>query len=146
MTAEMRNAVLNTSAQIAGPHAPAFYSSAASMLNVKPEDIEGLRRGEFIIRLSDVKPFKFHIHTHLLGSKSSMSEREWERVKQEQLKRYYRPITASTVPERPSIAPSAETLDAKALRSEPPATQASRKARPAPKKSVPHDPFNVDVV
>jgi hypothetical protein len=94
MTAEMRNAVLNASAQIAGRNAPSFYGTIASMLHVEPEQIEGLTKpGEFIIHLSGVKPFKFKIHTHLLGWKHGMTESEWKRVKAQQLKRYYRRTT-----------------------------------------------------
>ena len=78
-----------------------------------------------------------------------MSGREWERVKQEQLKRYYRP-TGPATPERPGVAAHAEGVHAGPVTSEPsagqsPARRPSR-SRAAPKEPVPHDPFNVDLV
>jgi hypothetical protein len=95
MSPEMRNAVLNASAQIAGRNSPSFYNAVASMLHVEPDAIEGLReRGEFMIHLSGVRPFKFKIHSHLLGWKHGMSDLQWERVKRDQLKRYYRDTAA----------------------------------------------------
>jgi hypothetical protein len=94
MTAEMRSAVLNASAQIAGRNSPSFYGPVAAMLHVEPEQIERLTEpGEFIIHLAGVKPFKFKIHTHLLGWKHGMTESQWKRVKAQQLKRYYRRTT-----------------------------------------------------
>jgi hypothetical protein len=95
MAPEMRNAVLNASAQIAGRNSPSFYGPVAGMLHVEPGIIENLReRGEFVIHLSGVRPFKFKIHTHLLGRKHRISDSKWEKVKADQLRRYYRPTTA----------------------------------------------------
>ncbi len=126
MTTEMRNAVLNTSAQIGGRNAPSFYSPVASMLNVGPEDIEGLALGEFIIHLSGVKPFKFRLHTHLLGWKQCMGDREWERVKAEQIQRYYRPI------EQPQLPPPARQLPSPVRQ-----LPAPRQQLPAPERAQP---------
>jgi hypothetical protein len=95
MTPEMRSAVLNASAQIAGRNSPSFYNAVASMLHVDPELIEGLvEPGDFIIHLSGVKPFKFKTRKHLLRWDHSMSDRQWARVKADQIKRYYRPTAA----------------------------------------------------
>ena len=89
---EIRDAILNVSVLIGGRNAPIFHGPVASMLNVSPEDIGSLDRGDFIAHLSGVPPLQFHIKEHLLRSDHCMSEQEWERVKADQLRRYYRPI------------------------------------------------------
>ena len=65
---EIRDAILNVSVLIGGRNAPTFHGPVASMLNVSPEDIGSLDRGDFIAHLSGSPPLPFHIHTHLLGS------------------------------------------------------------------------------
>jgi hypothetical protein len=95
---ELLDAIRNVSARIGGPNGPDFYGPVAKMLSVEPERIGALKRGEFIVHLSGSEPFQFSIQTHLLGKDHRMSAGEWERVKADQLKRYYRPVTA---PERP---------------------------------------------
>ena len=77
------------------------------MLNVSPEDIGSLDRGDFIAHLSGVPPLQFHIKEHLLRSNHCMSEQEWERVKADQLRRYYRPIS---LPAPPEIIPPARVV------------------------------------
>jgi hypothetical protein len=97
-TREIRDAILNVSVLIGGRNAPTFYGPVASMLNVSPEAIGELDRGEFIAHLSGMPPLPFQIHTHLLDFKHRMSEREWQGVRAEQLRRYYRPIAAPPPP------------------------------------------------
>ena len=64
------------------------------MLNVPAEAIGELDRGDFIAHLSGSPPLPFHIHKHLLGFEHRMSDSEWQAVKADQLRRYYRPIEA----------------------------------------------------
>ena len=53
---EIRDAILNVSVLIGGRNSPPFYGPVASMLNVPPEAIGGLDRGDFIVHLSGVPP------------------------------------------------------------------------------------------
>jgi hypothetical protein len=94
MSTEMRDAVLNTSVHIGGTNKPALHGSVAKMLGAEPEDVAKLKRGEFIINMAEVIPFKFRTRTHLLDWEHSMSDPQWERVKRDQLRRYYKPTTA----------------------------------------------------
>jgi hypothetical protein len=94
------------------------------MLNVEPQRIGELELGQFIVHMSGSEPFKFSIETHLLGEDHRMSESEWERVKADQLKRYYRPIEAP-VPVVQLPAPKVEQL---------PARRPKQEILPPPKK------------
>jgi hypothetical protein len=95
---EIRDAILNVSVLIGGRNAPSFHAPVASMLNVSPEDIGQLDRGDFIAHLSGVPPLLFAIHTHLLGFKHRMSDAEWAEVEADQLRRYYRPVGVEILP------------------------------------------------
>ena len=55
-TKEIREAILNVSVLIGGRNGPMFHGPVASMLNVSPEDIEGLDRGRLHPHLSGVPP------------------------------------------------------------------------------------------
>jgi hypothetical protein len=111
---EIRDAVLQVSVLIGGRNTPNFYGPVASMLNVPSEAIDGLDVGDFVVRLSGVPPLQFRIHTHLLGDTHRMSDSDWEEVKADQLRRYYRfigapvPAQAVRVPAerpKPALAP-----------------------------------------
>jgi hypothetical protein len=108
-TKEISDAALNVSVLIGRPNKPKFYGPVASMLNVPPEAIGELDRGEFIVHLSGIPPLQFQNLKHLLGSKHRMSDSEWEAVKADQLRRYYRlveaPVPARAAP-LPARAPS----------------------------------------
>ena len=56
---EIRDAILNVSVLIGGRNSPPFTVPVASMLNVPPEAIGGLDRGDFIVHLSGVPPLQF---------------------------------------------------------------------------------------
>jgi hypothetical protein len=124
---DLRDAMLNTSVQIGGVNKSALHQSIAKMLGVEPEDIANLKRGEFIINMTGVMPFKFRTSTRLLDWNNSMSDSEWTKVEADQLKRYYRPISESVRAPVPEILPPAR-------RSELPA-QHSRQEVLAPKRS-----------
>ena len=49
------------------------------------------RKGEFFVWTQGRPTFLLNIDTRLLGRKHCMGPAEWERVKQRQLERYYRP-------------------------------------------------------
>jgi hypothetical protein len=106
---EIRDAILNVSVLIGGRNAPTFHGPVASMLNVPPEAIGELDVGEFLVHVSGLPQLQFRINTHLLGYKHRMSEREWEAVKADQLRRYYRPIPAAA----PVAAPVSEVVPAR---------------------------------
>ena len=111
-TKEIRDAILNVSLLISGRHGPMFHAPVASMLNVEPEDIQSLDRGDFIAHLSGVPPLSFHIYKHLLGFEHRMSDNEWAEVEADQRRRYYRPVEAPV----PLRAPLPERAPAPALR------------------------------
>ena len=51
MDPQMRDAVLNTSVQIAGRNQAKFYSSTASMMYITPEEVASLKKGDFYIHI-----------------------------------------------------------------------------------------------
>jgi hypothetical protein len=95
-TKEISDAALNVSVLIGGRNNPKYHGPVASMLGLPPEAIGGLDRGDFIVHLSGVPQLQFCIKKHLLGASHRMSNEEWEQVKSDQLRRYYRPVTAPT--------------------------------------------------
>ena len=74
MSNDLRDALLNASVQIGGVNKDALQPGVAKMLGVEPSDIGALERGEFIINMTGVTPFKFRTHRHLLNSNNSMSD------------------------------------------------------------------------
>ena len=111
MSNDLRDAVLNASVQIGGVNKSALRPGVAKMLGVEPDDIAALERGGFIINMTGLRPFAFRTHKHLLDWNNSISDSEWEAVKADQLRRYYRlveapaPAPAAPLPEhRPPLA------------------------------------------
>jgi hypothetical protein len=90
---EMQNAISGAGVRIGGRNTDDHHRSTATMLGADEQDIAALKRGDFIIRLPEAPPFKFRTRTNLLEKANSMSDGEWERVKADQLERYYRPIS-----------------------------------------------------
>jgi hypothetical protein len=98
MSPDMQKAVIgNSYIKMAGWTDPEYAKAAANLLPVEKEDIAGLGRGEFFIRIGPGPVFKFAIREDYLGKRKRMTNSEWEGVKADQLRRYYRPIEA-TVP------------------------------------------------
>jgi hypothetical protein len=103
MTVEIKNSILASSnVQIVGATKPIFYTQAAALCrDVTPDDVATLKLGEFYVRLGKNNPsFRFSIDTDLLKDANAMTSGQWERVKREQLRRYYRPV-----PPAPTAAP-----------------------------------------
>jgi hypothetical protein len=118
MTPDMQKAIIgNTYIKIAGSTEAEYARAAADLFPVDKDTITRLGLGEFCIRIGRGSPtFKFSIRKDYLGAKKQMSAREWERVKADQLKRYYRRITAQA----PAPAPAkgvAEVATAETKRS-----------------------------
>jgi hypothetical protein len=110
MDVETRKSILASSnIQIAGATKPMFFSEVASLFrDVSAEDIATLRVGEFYIRLGQNNPsFRVAIDKDLLKDANAMTSGQWERVKREQLRRYYRPVgaTPTAAPDPPAHAP-----------------------------------------
>jgi Helicase HerA, central domain len=106
MSADMQRAVLgNSYIKIAGWTDPKYAKGAAELLPVPDEAIASLEQGEFFIRVGSKPIFKFAIREDYLRSRQRMSEREWQAVRADQLKRYYRPIALPAPPSAPAALP-----------------------------------------
>ena len=136
MSNDLRDAVLNASVQIGGVNKSALRPGVAKMLGVEPDDIAALERGGFIINMTGLRPFAFRTHKHLLDWNNSISDSEWEAVKADQLRRYYRlveapvPAPAAPLPEHDRRSPlrPAEARQSPAEQS-PPGTRPDHRRR-----------------
>jgi hypothetical protein len=108
MTPDMQKAIIgNTYTKIAGYTEAQYARAAADLFPVERETVMRLGLGEFCIRIGRSSPtFRFSIRKDYLGAKKRMSASEWERVKSDQLKRYYRPTKA------PALVKVAEAVSA----------------------------------
>jgi hypothetical protein len=92
MDKQMEQTALGATIRIGGRNADEHHASTARMLGADPSDVASLTKGEFVIKLPESPPFLFRTHTDLLEDANAMSKREWEGVKADQLRRYYRRI------------------------------------------------------
>jgi hypothetical protein len=76
-----------------GPIGADHWSSLASLVNLRREEFEDLRVGEFYLSFGRANPtIKFKTGTEFLGNAHSMTSAHWKKVRARQLERYYRPV------------------------------------------------------
>lgn len=68
----------------------------AKLAGTTAEKIGSLATGEFFVKIGAFPGYTLHNDTHLLGGANSMSDENWDRIKADQLARFYRPIQAQT--------------------------------------------------
>ena len=88
----------NTAIKITGQGDSYTLKKMADRMRVNEDELHGLGLGEFFVKIIGSRPaFKLYTTTDLLDYRHSIGAGEWERVKQDQVNRYYRPIK----PDRP---------------------------------------------
>lgn len=87
----IRNAIKgNTAVKITGRQTePDTLASLAKTTGADSEDIRHLKTGQYHIKAGTLESVKVSGDTALLDHSHSMTGEEWERVKDEQLARYY---------------------------------------------------------
>jgi len=61
-----------------------------AITGVELDELQSLDVGQFSVKVDPHKPFTVKVSGHLVGNANAMSAEEWERVKADQLRRYYR--------------------------------------------------------
>ena len=94
MPQAVRSAVTgSTNIKFMGPIGSDHWSSVASLVNLRREDFEDLRVGEFYLSFGRGNPtIKFNAGKEFLGNAHSMTSAQWKKVRARQLDRYYRPV------------------------------------------------------
>ena len=83
----------STNLKIMGAIGTDHWNALAGLVNLKRENFEPLKTGEFYVRFGRGNPtVKFKVADEFVGNNHSMTPAEWEEVRQYQLDRYYRPI------------------------------------------------------
>jgi hypothetical protein len=111
MGPELFNSVMtNTEVKITGFNDKKCLDLMASKTHTAPERLYRLGLGRFAVKVGKgIWPATFILRTprFLLGNANAMSPAEWEALKEQQLKAYYKP--AKTWAERPLVEPEAGT-------------------------------------
>lgn len=76
--------------QISGYCQPSEQRDAAQLVRSTPEQINGLGKGEFIIRVGRESSFRFKNRSDLVGHRHSMTAPAWGRLVGRQIRSYYR--------------------------------------------------------
>jgi hypothetical protein len=83
----------STNIKLMGPIGSDHWSSVASLVNLRREDFEHLRVGEFYLSFGRGNPtIKFKTGTEFLEKAHSMTSAQWKKVRARQLDWYYRPV------------------------------------------------------
>jgi hypothetical protein len=83
----------STNVKIAGAIGVDYWRGLANLINLKREDLEPLRKGEFFLRFGRGNPtVNFKTRSEFAGKNHNMTDAQLQRVKAFQLARYYRPI------------------------------------------------------
>lgn len=92
MNVETRNVVTGmTHTKIAGLTSPDQWERVARLFRLPPEGMEGLGQGYFVAQFGINAPvLRFRSRSDLLGGANSMTPPAWWRLKQRQLRAYYR--------------------------------------------------------
>lgn len=92
MSAQLKKVVLGggVNIKIAGMNGLATLRTLANEMGTSVEDLQQLEVGQFFLKVGSFKAFPFQAPTHLLGNNNAMTDREWERVRAQQVRRYYR--------------------------------------------------------
>lgn len=96
----------NTGVKMTGKNARHTIEIIAKETGAPMDELESLKVGEFHVKSGDRKSVKARMPAHLLGDKGAMTPEEWERVKADQIARYYRRIGEEPRSAEASISPS----------------------------------------
>lgn len=97
MENETKKAVLsNTAVKITGRNARHTLEAIAKETDAPIEELERLHVGEFHIKSGARKSVKVRMPTHRLKTKGAMNPSEWDAVRQDQISRYYKPLSKQT--------------------------------------------------
>ena len=66
----------------------------AKLAGTTAEKIGSLATGDFFVKIGAFPGYTLRNDTQLLGGANSMTDAEWDRIRSDQLRRYYRPIEA----------------------------------------------------
>lgn len=92
MDKELERIILSsTNIKLTGINALDTLQKIAKETNTPLENLQKLKVGEFFIKVAQRESFKFKVSSHLVG-KNQMSLEEWSRLKEFQIKRYYKPL------------------------------------------------------
>lgn len=95
MPAELARTVTSTTnVKIAGRSAKTETRRTGDLVGIEPASIRDCGRGEFYYQAENYPAFKLRVRSDRVQIKGCISLPMWERVKQQQIERYYRPIEA----------------------------------------------------
>lgn len=107
MPRDLRNVVVKTTnTKIAGRSDITETRQTGEILGVSAEEIAACDAGQFFYRSGNKPAFKLRARSDRLKIKGCVSLNIWEKIKQQQLERYYRPVR-SDEPERPAASSDA---------------------------------------
>lgn len=93
MDKELEKIILsNTNIKITGINALDTLQKISKETNTPLENLQEIETGEFFIKVAQRESFKFKVNSHLVGNRNQMSLEEWNKLKEYQVKRYYRPL------------------------------------------------------
>lgn len=104
MTRDLRNVVIKTTnVKIAGRSDMTETEQTGKLVSVDATAIAHCEAGQFYYRAANKPPFKLRARSDRLKLKGCVDLETWDRIKAQQIKRYYRPIRNSD--SGPDIAP-----------------------------------------
>ncbi len=93
MNSQMKNIILsNTFVKFIGMNAINTLKALSNETGIELEKLQKLDKGEFYIKIGNKPAFRFKTTDFLLGNKNSMSDKEWDKVKNYLLAKYYQKI------------------------------------------------------
>jgi hypothetical protein len=106
----------STNVQIMGPIGSKHWSEVGNLVNVPRHAFEPLKIGEFYIRFGRGNPsIKFKVGSEFVGDAHGMTKGQWERVRRQQLRAYYRGIAAPKAEIIPPATPPVRRTEAAAV-------------------------------
>lgn len=99
MPRNLRNVVVKTTnVKIAGRSDMTETEQTGKLVGVSGAAIAQCGPGEFFYRAANKPPFKLRVRSDRIKIKGCVDLRTWEKIKAQQLERYYRPIKADPAP------------------------------------------------
>lgn len=118
MSAEMRHVITGSANCHVTGYAQSFHQGdAARLVGVPREEVAGLDKGDFYIRVGRNRAFRFRGRSDLLGASHAMTPSAWKRLVARQLRTYYRPRVSPPEPPEPEpVVPHDDGFDDRAAR------------------------------
>ena len=89
-TAVEEAVLVNTNTKITGNAGYKSFNKLARETNVELDELHALQKWQFFLSAGDDIRLPIRTYDHLIKEGACMSDEEWEKVKQQQLKKYYR--------------------------------------------------------